>query len=140
MSREGVLAILVGVALVCLLLLALSWARRRRRDAGLHAPVGELPEDARILATFAGLYVATTRHGQPLERCTAGIGEIQAIDHLGHLVSGGAVNGPRSRDPLDPIVRARQLTVDRSGRIRILPEVDRQQRAVGEGRALRERP
>ena len=81
MSREGVLAILVGLALICLVLLAWSWSRRRRRDAGLNAPVGELPADARVLAAFPGLYVATTRHDQPLERLAIrGLGFRSRVD------------------------------------------------------------
>lgn len=68
MNREGVLAILIGVAVLCLGLFALSWWRRTRRDASLPAPFGELPEGARVIAAFDALYVATTRDGQPLER------------------------------------------------------------------------
>jgi hypothetical protein len=68
MTREVFLTIILLVAVFCLGLLAWSWWRRRRRDAAYPAPVGELPEDARVTATFRALYVATTRHGEPLER------------------------------------------------------------------------
>jgi hypothetical protein len=68
MSREGALVVMVAVALVLLGLGVWAWMRRTRRDAGLAAPVGELPADAHVRATFSGLYVATTRHGEPLER------------------------------------------------------------------------
>ncbi len=68
MSREGALLIMIAVAVVLLALLALAWWRRTRRDAGLTAPVGEIPADAAVLADFDGLYVATTRAGEPLER------------------------------------------------------------------------
>jgi hypothetical protein len=68
MSREGALAIMVGVAVVALALLAWAWMRRTRRDAALPTPVGEPPAGVSVLATFGGLYVATTRHDEPLER------------------------------------------------------------------------
>ncbi|MGP3536718.1 PH-like domain-containing protein [Microbacterium sp. RD1] len=68
MSREGALLLMIGVAVVLLGVLTWAWMRRVRRDAGLPAPVGELPSGARELARFPGLYVATTRHDQPLER------------------------------------------------------------------------
>jgi hypothetical protein len=67
-TREALLTIFIVLALLCLGLLALSWRRRARRDAAYPAPVGELPAGARTLATFPSLYVATTRHGEPLER------------------------------------------------------------------------
>lgn len=59
---------MIGVAVVALALLAWAWVRRARRDAGLPAPVGEPPADSSLLASFEGLYVATTRHDEPLER------------------------------------------------------------------------
>ncbi len=68
MSREAALAVMIGVALVALALLAWAWMRRTRRDAGYSAPIGEAPADAAVRAVFPGLYVATTRHDEPLER------------------------------------------------------------------------
>lgn len=68
MTREGALAVMIAVAVVLLAALAWAWWRRTRRDAGLHAPVGEAPADAVTVAAFPALYVATTRHGEPLER------------------------------------------------------------------------
>lgn len=71
MSREGALAVMVGVAVVLLGVMAWAWWRRRRRDrAPLTAP-GELSMGAEVLATFDGLYVATTAHDLPLERIAA---------------------------------------------------------------------
>ncbi|WP_438352988.1 PH-like domain-containing protein [Microbacterium sp. CJ88] len=68
MSRELVLTLWILIAVALLGLLAWAWWRRIRRDAGLIAPVGEAPAGASSLATFSGLYVATTVHDQPLER------------------------------------------------------------------------
>jgi hypothetical protein len=75
MTREVALAIIAAVALLLLAALAWAWSRRSRRDAGLSAPVGEAPSDASVRAAFVALYVATTRHGEPLERLAiAGLG------------------------------------------------------------------
>lgn len=68
MSFEGALAIWIALAVVFLALLVWAWYRRTRRDRAWTAPVGEAPAGARVLATFPGLYVATTRHDVPLER------------------------------------------------------------------------
>lgn len=68
MTREGALLVMVGAAVVLLAVLAWAWWRRSRRDSALSAPYGELPADAAVLGTSDALYVATTRHGEPLER------------------------------------------------------------------------
>ncbi|MEV8268222.1 hypothetical protein [Microbacterium sp. NPDC076911] len=68
MTREGALAITVAVALVIIGVLIWAWMRRTRRDAGIAAPIGEMPDEATVVASFRTLYVATTRHGDPLER------------------------------------------------------------------------
>jgi hypothetical protein len=68
MTREGALLVIVAVAIVLLALGVWAWMRRTRRDAGFAAPVGELPADALVFARYDGLYVATTRAGEPLER------------------------------------------------------------------------
>lgn len=72
MTREGALAVMVLVAVVLLALLAWAWWRRTRRDSGLAAPVGEIPAGAATLSAFPTLYVATTRHDEPLERLAIG--------------------------------------------------------------------
>lgn len=47
---------------------------------------------------------------------------------------------PRLRDPLLAVVRARELSVDCAGRVRVVAEVDREQRAVAERVGAMERP
>lgn len=71
MSQEQSLMITVFAAVVLLAVLAYAWWRRMRRDAQPLAPRGELPADATVLGEFDGLYVATTRHDEPLERLAA---------------------------------------------------------------------
>ncbi|MDQ1128515.1 hypothetical protein [Microbacterium sp. SORGH_AS_0888] len=68
MTREAALLVMLGAAVLLLGLMAWGWWRRTRRDAGLIAPAGEMPADARVLGDFPGLYVATTAQGNPLER------------------------------------------------------------------------
>lgn len=68
MTRETALLIIVVVAVALLALGVRAWLRRTRRDSGLAAPVGEIPAGATTRAVYHGLYVATTRHDEPLER------------------------------------------------------------------------
>lgn len=68
MTRELAIGILIGLALLIIALAAWGWYRRTRRDSGLSAPVGEAPATAAVRNEFTGFYVATTRHGEPLER------------------------------------------------------------------------
>ncbi|MFB7891033.1 hypothetical protein ACFC1I_02370 [Microbacterium sp. NPDC056044] len=72
MTREGALGVMVGVTIALLAVLVWAWWRRTRRDAALVAPVGEIPAGAATLSAFPTLYVATTRHGEPLERLAIG--------------------------------------------------------------------
>ena len=72
MTREGALGIVAAVAVVLLAGLVWAWRRRARRDADLSAPVGEIPAGAVALSAWPALYVATTRHGEPLERLAIG--------------------------------------------------------------------
>jgi hypothetical protein len=67
-TREAAVAVMIGAALLVLLGMLWGWRRRARRDAGLEAPVGDIPAGAGVLATAEGLYVATTAHDKPLER------------------------------------------------------------------------
>ncbi|OZD48476.1 hypothetical protein CH252_18185 [Rhodococcus sp. 06-1477-1B] len=81
MSREGALVVMIGVAVALLAVFAWAWVRRTRRDARYTAPVGELPADAVETAVFSGLYVATTRHDEPLERLAIkGLGFRSRVD------------------------------------------------------------
>lgn len=72
MTREGALSIIVAVTVALLAVLVWAWWRRTRRDAELAAPVGEIPAGAVTRSTWPALYVATTRHGEPLERLAIG--------------------------------------------------------------------
>jgi hypothetical protein len=70
MTREGALVLMIGIAVVLLGLMAWAWWRRSRRDATpLTAAV--LPAAAEVRARFDGMYVATTRQGEPLQRLAA---------------------------------------------------------------------
>lgn len=60
------LLMMVAIAAVALGAMAWGWRRRSRRDAGTAAPVRAT--EGTETARFAGLYVATTRHGHPLDR------------------------------------------------------------------------
>jgi hypothetical protein len=68
MTREGALVLTIVLALALLVVGFWAWRRRTRRDAGLTLPVGEAPGTAVTVAAFGALYVATTRHAEPLER------------------------------------------------------------------------
>lgn len=68
MTRDGAIALMIALAVVLLVLGVWAWVRRTRRDSGLTAPIGDIPAGARTVGSFDGFYVATTVHGQPLER------------------------------------------------------------------------
>lgn len=67
MSREAGLMIVLGVALIALALMWWGWRGRARRDAALPVPFGAFSVTPDT-ASFAGLYVATTAHNDPLNR------------------------------------------------------------------------
>lgn len=71
MSQQGALAVMIAVAVVLVGLGVWAWIRRTKRDAARLIEPGELPAGAKVLATFDGLYVATTKHDAPLERIAA---------------------------------------------------------------------
>jgi hypothetical protein len=117
-SREGALLVTVAVALVLLALGVWAWRRRTRRDSGLTAPFGELPAGAVQTAAISGLYVATTRHDEPLERLAIrGLGFRSRVDVI--VAAGGADAGvaidltgqPRLFIPAARVVSVDQATV-----------------------------
>lgn len=67
MTRELAGLIIALVAALILLTMFFAWRRRLRRDSGLVAPIG-VPEHADVTGRHEILYVATTKHDQPLER------------------------------------------------------------------------
>ncbi|WP_292835822.1 hypothetical protein [Microbacterium sp.] len=68
MTREVALGLVVVLALVLVGLGVWAWTSRTRRDRGLTAPVGEIPDGAVVAGSFDAFYVATTAHDEPLER------------------------------------------------------------------------
>ncbi|HYP74182.1 MAG TPA: hypothetical protein VEP72_08835 [Microbacterium sp.] len=81
MTREGALLVMIGVVVVLVGLGVWAWLRRGKRDAGLAVPFGEIPAGAATTATASGFYVATTRHGEPLERLAIpGLGFRSRVD------------------------------------------------------------
>lgn len=81
MTREGALLVMIAVAVALLALGAFAWRRRSRRDAGITAPFGEVPDAAAVQTVSTGFYVATTRHGEALERLAIrGLGFRSRVD------------------------------------------------------------
>lgn len=105
MTWEGAVAVMIGAAVIILGLASFGWWRRTRRDAGLQAPVGQAPADAVVVASFRTLYVATTRHDEPLERL--------------------AMRGLSFRSRADATVTDAGLALDLTGKPRIFLPVDR---------------
>jgi hypothetical protein len=98
-SREAAVLVMAAVAVVLILTGLLAWRRRSRRDAGLSAPAGDAPEGAVVRFRSTGLYVATTRHDQPLERL--------------------AIRGLAFRSRADVTVTDRGLALDLTGQPRV---------------------
>ena len=110
MSREGALTVMIAVAVGLIAVLGWGWWRRAHRDSGLVAPVGEAPADARTVAAFPALYVATTRHGEPLERL--------------------AIRGLTFRSRADVTVTDRGVALDLTGKPRVFIPAERIDRAA----------
>lgn len=105
MTREGALLITISLALALIGLGVWAWRRRVRRDDAISAPFAEAPDDARTIAVLPVLYVATTKHGEPLERL--------------------AVRGLGFRSRADLTVTDVGLAVDLTGQPRIFLPVER---------------
>ncbi|MFT3798987.1 hypothetical protein [Microbacterium sp.] len=105
MTREGALLVMIAVALALLAIGVIAWRRRTRRDAEIAAPFGELPEGAVAYARSSGLYVATTRHGEPLERL--------------------AIRGLGFRSRVEVTVTDRGVALDLTGQPRMFLPVER---------------
>jgi hypothetical protein len=133
MTREGALAVIVLVTLALVAVLVWAWWRRTRRDSGLEPPVGEAPAGATTLSTHEALYVATTRHDEPLERLAIrGLGFRSRAD-LTVTSAGVALDltgQPRFFLPTERSVEVAQATVaidrvvERDGLVRISWRVD----------------
>lgn len=133
MTREGALAVVIAFTVAVLALLAWAWWRRTRRDAGISAPVGEAPAGAAIRSAHDALYVATTRHGAPLERLAIrGLGFRSRADVT--ITDAGVAldltGQPRLFLPTDRIVDVAQATVaidrvvERDGLVRLAWRLD----------------
>lgn len=105
MTREGALLVILGVVVVLVALGVIAWRRRARRDAGIAAPVGEIPAGARTTYTVGGFYVASTRRGEPLERL--------------------AIRGLGFRSRAEITVTDRGVALDLPGQARFFVPVDR---------------
>ena len=133
MTREGALAVVIAFTVVVLALLAWGWWRRSRRDSALAAPVGEAPAGAAIRSSHDALYVATTKHGEPLERLVIrGLGYRSPAD-LTITDAGVALDltgQPRFFLPTERIVEVAQATVaidrvvERDGLVRLAWRLD----------------
>ena len=68
MDRNVLMAIVVGLLVVLLVLMALGWRARKRRQAHVPAPKPVPPEVGDVFITLTGFYVATCVAGEPLNR------------------------------------------------------------------------
>lgn len=62
-----IVGLVIGAALLGMLL---GWRARQRRQADIQEPHGVPADPGDVVAGASGLYVATTRSGEPLERIT----------------------------------------------------------------------
>lgn len=112
MTRELALVLVLAFTALLIAVGVGAWLRRRRRDAGIAVPVGEAPQGATDVFRSEGLYVATTRHDEPLERL--------------------AVKGLAFRSRVDVVVTDRGVALDLVGQPRIFLLSER---IVGVGQA-----
>ncbi len=114
MTRDGALLTMISLAGALLFSLVWAWLRRTRRDSATSAPVGEAPSGAAVLASFGVLYVATTKHAEPLERLAIKGLAFRSRADLTLTSAGVAVDltgQPRLFLALDRIEAAEQATV-----------------------------
>ena len=109
MTRDGAVMTMISIAIALLFSLVWAWLRRSRRDSALTAPVGEAPPEAAVLASFPVLYVATTKHGEPLERL--------------------AIKGLAFRARADLTLTAAGIALDLTGQPRVFLALERLERA-----------
>jgi len=133
MTREGVLAVIIAFTVAVLALLAWAWWRRSRRDSGMAAPVGEAPAGVAVRSTHDTLYVATTKHGEPLERLAIPGLAFRSRADLTITDAGVALDltgQPRFFLPAERIVEVAQATVaidrvvERDGLVRLAWRLD----------------
>ncbi|MBD8024142.1 PH-like domain-containing protein [Microbacterium gallinarum] len=105
MSQQTAILIMVGAALLVLALGTWAWLRRGKRDGGLQAPVGEIPAGVTTRSVHPALYVATTRHDEPLERL--------------------AIRGLTYRSRADLTVTDGGVALDLTGQPRVFIDADR---------------
>lgn len=111
MTRELAVLITVAVAVLVLVAMAFAWRRRVRRDAELEAPIG-VPEHAEVISRHEVLYVATTRHDEPLERLAITPLAFRARGELAITDRGVALSLDGA--PTVFVASARLATVDRA--------------------------
>lgn len=130
--RDIAIVITIGVALLILVTMLFAWRRRLRRDAGYTAPLG-VPQHAEVLSRHEVLYVATTRHDEPLERLAIrplayrARGEIAVTDRGAALSLDGAPNVFFATEKLAGVDRATvtiDRVVERGGLVRLAWRVD----------------
>ena len=68
MNRPELMAMVIAFLVLLLVLMAVGWRARKRRQAGVAVPASAPAELGAELGTFAGKYVATTAAGDPLDR------------------------------------------------------------------------
>ena len=105
MTRDGAVLTMISLAGALLFSLVWAWLRRTRRDSATFAPVGEVPAGAAVLASFGVLYVATTKHAEPLERL--------------------AIKGLAFRSRADLTLTSAGVAVDLTGQPRLFLALDR---------------
>lgn len=68
MNRPELLGVVIAALALLLVLMAIGWRARKRRQAGVAKPAVAPAELGTQLGTFVGKYVATTTAGDPLDR------------------------------------------------------------------------